>query len=73
MRIRSGKRFALGTTILGLVLIAIVGVFFHRPILEKWYLHLLRSGDDETRIDAARHLGEMKSKEVGETFVVYGR
>jgi hypothetical protein len=54
-----GRRAAILTACGGLTLLAAFGLFNRQRIVEEWYIHALRSADDQTRVHAARKLAEM--------------
>ena len=53
---RRGKRFALSTAAVGLVILVAAGFAAKGWVMEEYYIHLLRSTDDEIRLVAAEAL-----------------
>jgi HEAT repeat protein len=56
-----GKAIALSTAAVGLVVLVMAGIVAKDRILEEWYLHKLRLGDDQEKLYAAEKLAEIKS------------
>ena len=61
MRTPRGKLVAWCSVTMGVVVLAVCGFVFRRAIVEEWYIHKLRSGDEEERRAAAEKLGKMGS------------
>ena len=61
MRTPRGKVVAWCSVALGAVVLAVCGFVFRDAMIERWYIHQLRSGDEGKRKAAAEKLGEMGS------------
>ncbi len=62
MEPRSKKAVLFLVIVSGVVVVVAAGFALKRPLLEKWYLWKLESGDEEERKTSAERLGEMGSK-----------
>ena len=68
MKTRGGT-IALLTVALGVALLISIGFASRRRLLEEWYTHKLKTGDEDARKTAAEKLGDMGSA-VGIPFLV---
>jgi hypothetical protein len=60
MRSTKGRRVAIATGAIAVVVIALVAFIGRDWIAEEWWIYRLRSRDDETRIQAATKIAERK-------------
>lgn len=57
---RKGQRAILaGLFVLALLVLVSAGVVLRQPLLEKWYVHLLRKGQPDEQMDAVRQLASL--------------
>ncbi|MBI4601949.1 MAG: hypothetical protein HY721_08310 [Planctomycetes bacterium] len=57
---RRGKAIAISTAVLGVVVLVAAGLAAKDRIREEWYLHKLKTGEQNEREVAAEVLGELK-------------